>query len=218
MTTTCTDQRETLIDGYLRVHRYLEATTEALASATAALTPDDRAGAAGLQRAWRRLAAALEHHDRTHQEVVLAFVAEQDPGVAEHLAGLERRHRRLHADARSVTTALGWLVSGWRDRRAGTPEAVGATRKLARALSEHLAREEAAVRPRLAALDEAQAAELVERLECLHSAADALPFALATGTVALGYLPMGLRRAARAVLLPRYERDLAPLTGGPDLP
>ena len=212
MTTTSTDQRETLIDGYLRVHRYLEATTEALASATAALAPADRAGAAGLQRAWRRLSAALEHHDRTHQEVVLAFVAEQDPGVAEHLAELRRRHGRLHADARSVTTALGWLVSGWRDRRAGTPEAVGATRRLARGIAEHLAQDEAAVLPRLVTLDAAAAARILEQLDRRHSAAEALPFALATGTVCLGDLPIGLRLAARAVLLPRYERDLAPLT------
>ena len=202
-----------LVEGYLKVHRYLEDTTAALASATAALRPDDQVGAAGLQRAWRRLASALEHHHRTHHEVVLAFVSGIDPDLAGHLGTLEQRHGRLRVKARTVTTSLGWLVSGWRDRRAATPEAVPATRALASELRDHLAAEEAAVLPRLAALGDEEAAALADRIERCSSGAEALPFALVTGAVSLADLPVGLRLAARAVLLPRYERDLAPLAG-----
>jgi hypothetical protein len=206
---------EALVDGYLKVHRYLESTTAALASATAAVRPDDQAGAAALQRAWHRLAAAVEHHHRTHHEVVLAFVAASQPELSAHLAGLEARHQRLQGKARAVTTSLGWLVSGWRDRRAGTPEAVAATGTLARELREHLAEEECSVVAWLATLDDAAATALAERVERCNSGADGLPFALATGTMSLRDLPIGLRLAARTVLLPRYERDLAPLTSSP---
>jgi hypothetical protein len=212
-TTPTSTAAASLVEGYLRVHRYLEDTTAALASATAALRPDDQDGAAGLQRAWRRLASAVEHHHRTHHEIVLAAVADIDPALAEHLGGLEQRHGRLRAKARAVTTSLGWLVSGWRDRRAGTPEAVPATRALASELRAHLAEEEAVVLPRLAALDHDEAAALADRIERCHSGAEALPFALVTGAVSLADLPVGLRLAARAVLVPRYERDLAPLSG-----
>ena len=201
-----------LVDGYLRVHRYLEDTTAALASATAALRPDDQVGAAGLQRAWRRLASAVEHHHRTHHEVVLAHVSGVAPDLAEHLEGLEERDGRLRVRARTVTTSLGWLVSGWRDRRAGTPEAVPATRALASELRDHLADEEAVVLPVLLALGDDEATALAEGIERCHSGAEALPFALVTGAMSLADLPVGLRLAARAVLLPRYERDLAALT------
>ena len=203
-----------MVDGYLKVHRYLEDTTAALASATAALRPDDQVGAAGLQRAWRRLASALEHHHRTHHEVVLACVSGIAPELAEHLDDLEQRHGRLRAKARAVTTSLGWLVSGWRDRRAGTPEAVPATRALASELRDHLAEEETTVLPFLAALGDDEAAALAVAVERCHSGADALPFALVTGAMSLTDLPLRLRLAARTVLLPRYERDLAPLTAG----
>ncbi len=202
-----------LVDGYLKVHRYLEDTTATLASATAALRPDDQEGAAGLQRAWRRLASAVEHHHRTHHEVVLASVSGIAPDLAEHLDDLERRDGRLRVRARAVTTSLGWLVSGWRDRRAGTPEAVPATRALASELRDHLADEEAVVLPFLAALGDDEATALADAIERCHSGAEALPFALVTGAMSLTDLPVGLRLAARAVLLPRYERDLAPLTG-----
>ena len=201
-----------LVDGYLKAHRYLEDTTAALASATAALRPDDQVGAAGLQRAWRRLASAVEHHHRTHHQVVLACVSGIAPDLAEHLDDLEQRDGRIRVRARAVTTSLGWLVSGWRDRRAGTPEAVPATQALASELRDHLADEEAAVLPVLAALGDDEATALADAVERCHSGAEALPFALVTGAMSLTDLPVGLRLAARAVLLPRYERDLAPLT------
>src|SRR4051812_5636588 len=145
-----TDARPAFLDGFARMHTAMRRDVERLPRAVAAAS---QPGATAALLPWyRRFRSTLELHHQREDTIIWPELIRRDPSFAAPQAELLADHLVLDAALAAVELAL-----------AGGDDAAGAARQLGGVLVDHLAREEAAAFPRLAACFTAEEWVAIER-------------------------------------------------------
>src|SRR4051794_17491277 len=202
-----TEARPAFLDGFARMHAAMRRDAERLPRAVAvAANPD---ATAALRQWYRRFRSTIEHHHQREDTIIWPELIRRDPSFAEAQAELVADHHVLDAALAAVDVAL-----------ADGGDVPGAARQLAGILVDHLAREEAAAFPRLAACFTAEEWTRVERSLLKGTSIGHLAFEIPWVLDGLeeqeiaqlkGEAPLPLRIAYRLVFAPRYVRIAAPV-------
>src|SRR4051794_20979484 len=202
-----TEDLPSFLDGFVRMHAAMRRDAARLPRAIAEAA--DRNGSAGLLRWFRCFRTTLEHHHQREDTIVFPELVRRDPSFGAVQTELVADHHVLDTALERVEAAL-----------AGDGDAAEAAEQLARILLDHLAREEAAAFPRLAAYLTADDWDTVERRFMkgtgLRELAFEVPWAidgLPDDEIAAlkAAAPLSLRVLYRLLFAPRYARVAAPL-------
>src|SRR4051794_34866813 len=206
-TDPATMPRPPFLDGFARMHAAMRRDSERLPRAIAAASGPG-AGAA-LLRWFKSFRSTLEHHHEREDTVIWPELVRRDPSFAAPLAELLSDHEMLDAALATTEAAL-----------AGSGDPAHAAVELGDVLTEHLAREEGAAFPRLAACFPAEEWADVERSFMKGMSVGQLTFeipwildGLADDEIAelKAAAPLPLRAAYRLIFAPRYARVAAPV-------
>jgi hypothetical protein len=199
--------RPSFLDPFARMHAAMRRDAERLPRAIAAA--GDASGRVSLRRWFECFRSTLEHHHTREDTIIWPELLRRDPTF-------ETTHGELTADHDALDEALARVE----EALAGSGDAAESVQQLAEVLVDHLAREERAAFPRLAACFTAEDWATIERKLLAGTSLAHLAFevpwvldALTADEVAelKAGAPRVLRLLHRLVFAPRYERVAAPL-------
>jgi hypothetical protein len=193
------------LQGFARIHNAMRRDAQRLPEAIAA-TGNDTAAVLGWYRCFR---AALETHHQREDTILWPELLRRDPSFADANFVLAKDHHELDIALEAVELTL-----------QGDGDAAAAARRLGDVLVDHLAREEAAAFPRIAACFTAAEYEQIERGflkgTSLRHLAFEVPWVLdglseAEFAEVKASAPRALVLLHRFVFAPRYAKTAAPL-------
>lgn len=202
-----TEDLPAFLDGFVRMHAAMRRDTARLPRAIAEARDTD--GAAALHRWFRQFRTTLEHHHEREDTIIWPELVHRDPSFGTAQVELVADHHALDAALARLDAAL-----------TGAGDAASAAQHLATILVDHLAREEAAAFPRLAAFLTSDEWQTLERRFMKGTSLAALAFEIPWAIDGLpddeiadlkAAAPLALRVLYRLVFAPRYARVAAPL-------